>query len=166
MRTNQPILQELLLRLPATIELSLVAMLFAILVGIPIGILAGVWPNSPFDHVTRVLSLIGVSSPAFWLALFLQVIFAIYLGLLPVSGRLDVMLRPERLTGFMMLDGLLQNRPDVALDAFDTSSCQQACSPRFMGGPSRASCGWAFGRRSAATMCERPAPRGSPPRAW
>jgi peptide/nickel transport system permease protein len=117
MRTNQPILQELLQRLPATIELAIVAMLLAVFIGIPIGIITGAWPNSPVDHVARVLALIGVSAPAFWLALFLQVLFAIYLGVLPVSGRFDPLLRPEPITGFLVLDGLLRGRADMVWDA-------------------------------------------------
>jgi ABC-type dipeptide/oligopeptide/nickel transport system permease component len=107
LRSGRPIREELLLRLPATIELSLFALLLAVIVGLPLGMLAAVWANRPFDHVTRLLSLVGVSAPAFWLALLLQVIFAIYLGLLPVSGRLDVYIRPPRISGFLLLDALL-----------------------------------------------------------
>jgi len=107
LRTNRPIAEELLARLPATIELSLFALVLAVIIGLPLGILSAARAHGPFDHVSRILSLIGVSAPVFWLALLLQVIFAIYLGLLPVSGRLDVYLRPPRITGFLLLDGLL-----------------------------------------------------------
>ena len=107
LRTNRAIRTELLQRLPATIELSLLALFLALLVGLPLGLFSAVWANKSFDHISRVLALIGVSAPVFWLALVLQVVFAIYLGLLPVSGRLDVFLRPPRITGFLLLDSLL-----------------------------------------------------------
>jgi peptide/nickel transport system permease protein len=107
LRTGRPISEELLMRLPATIELSLFSLILAVVAGIPLGILSAAWANRPFDQVTRLLALVGVSAPAFWLALLLQVVFALYLGLLPVSGRLDVFLRPPRITGFYLLDALL-----------------------------------------------------------
>jgi peptide/nickel transport system permease protein len=117
MRTNQPVLTELIHRLPATIELSLFAVLFAILIGIPLGILSAVYPNSWLDQLTRIFSLVGVSAPAFWFALILQIIFAIGLGMFPVSGRLDPILRPEMKTGFLILDSLLSGNFNVTLDA-------------------------------------------------
>lgn len=117
LRTNRPISEELMLRLPATIELSVSALLLALLVGLPLGILSALWANRPFDHASRLLSLIGVSAPIFWLALLLQVIFSIYLGVLPVSGRLDVLLRPPRITGFLILDGMLLSDPAVVWSA-------------------------------------------------
>ena len=86
LKTGSGVLQEILLRLPATLELSICATVLAILIGIPIGVLSATWPNSILDHVTRVVSLVGVSMPAFLLALILQLIFATYLGWLPVSG--------------------------------------------------------------------------------
>lgn len=113
LRTNRSIAEELLLRLPATIELSLAALLIAIVIGVPLGVLSAVRANRPFDHVSRVVSLIGVSAPVFWSALLLQVVFSIYLDLLPVSGRLDVYLRPPRITGFLLLDGILLGDPQV-----------------------------------------------------
>jgi ABC-type dipeptide/oligopeptide/nickel transport system permease component len=113
LRTNRPISEELLLRLPATIELSLTALFFAVLVGVPLGILSAVWANRPFDHISRLISLIGVSAPVFWLALVLQVVFSIHLDLLPVSGRLDIFLRPPRVTGFLLIDGLILGQPAV-----------------------------------------------------
>ena len=113
LRTNRSIAEELLLRLPATIELALSALFIAIVIGVPLGIASAVKANRPFDHVSRVVSLIGVSAPVFWSALLLQVVFSIYLGILPVSGRLDVYLRPPRITGFLLLDGLLLRDPQV-----------------------------------------------------
>jgi ABC-type dipeptide/oligopeptide/nickel transport system permease component len=107
LRTNRPVLQELLQRLPATIELSLAALLIAIVVGLPLGVLSAAKANRPVDHAVRIMSLVGVSAPAFWLALLLQILFAIQLGWLPVSGRIDVFLRPPTITGFLLIDCIL-----------------------------------------------------------
>jgi len=117
MRTNRPILQELIQRLPATLELALFATLLALVVGIPLGILSAVYRNSWFDQAARLFSLVGVSVPAFWFAIILQIIFALLLGWLPVSGRLDPLVRPETVTGFLILDGLLTGDYDAAKDA-------------------------------------------------
>ncbi|MDQ0134868.1 peptide/nickel transport system permease protein [Neorhizobium galegae] len=107
LKSGQPVTNEILMRLPATIELSVLAVIVAIIFGIPIGVLSAVRPNSIFDHITRVVSLIGVSMPAFLLALILQLIFATYLGWLPVSGRMSSFLTAETVTGFAILDGII-----------------------------------------------------------
>lgn len=107
LKSGLPVAGEILTRLPATIELSVLAVIVAIIFGIPIGVLSAVRPNSIFDHVTRVVSLIGVSMPAFLLALILQLIFATYLGWLPVSGRMSSFLTVETVTGFAILDGVI-----------------------------------------------------------
>jgi peptide/nickel transport system permease protein len=107
LKTGQPVMHEILARLPATIELSVLAVIVAVIAGIPIGVLSAVRPNSIFDHITRVVSLIGVSMPAFLLALVLQLIFATYLGWLPVSGRMSSFVTAETITGFAVLDGIL-----------------------------------------------------------
>ena len=107
LKTGQPVLSEILQRLPATIELALMATLVAILVGIPIGVLSAVRPGSLFDHVTRVGALIGVSMPAFLLALILQLVFGIYLGWLPISGRMSAYVFVEPVTGFALIDAAL-----------------------------------------------------------
>ncbi|WP_342364092.1 ABC transporter permease [Terrarubrum flagellatum] len=107
LKTGQPVLHELLIRLPATLELSIFATLMAVIVGVPIGVLSATRPNSLFDHITRLVSLIGVSMPAFLLALILQLVFATYLGWLPVSGRLSPYIIGSPITGFTLVDGLL-----------------------------------------------------------
>ncbi len=117
LKTGQPVAVEILNRLPATIELSVLATILAIVVGIPIGVLSATRPNSFFDHVTRVISLLGVSMPAFLLALVLQLVFANYLGWLPVSGRLSPYLQIQSVTGFVILDGLLTGNLRGAVDA-------------------------------------------------
>lgn len=107
LKTGLPVAQEIVLRLPATIELSVFAVIVAVIFGIPIGVLSAIRPNSLFDHITRVVSLVGVSMPAFLLALILQLVFGTYLGWLPVSGRISSFITPEHITGFAILDGLL-----------------------------------------------------------
>ncbi len=107
LKTGQPVAQEILTRLPATIELSVLAVIFAVIFGIPIGVLSATKPNSIFDHVTRIVSLVGVSMPAFLLALILQLIFGTYLDWLPVSGRMSPFVTEQRVTGFAILDGII-----------------------------------------------------------
>ncbi|SMC49535.1 ABC transporter permease [Rhizobium sp. RU36D] len=107
LKTGEPVAQEILARLPATIELAVLALLAAIVIGIPIGVLSATRPNSMFDHITRVVSLVGVSMPAFLLALILQLLFGTYLGLLPVSGRMNSFIISEPVTGFAILDGII-----------------------------------------------------------
>ncbi|MDS7594503.1 ABC transporter permease [Agrobacterium tumefaciens] len=117
LKSGQPVAHEILMRLPATVELSVVAVIVAVIVGIPIGVLSAVRPNSIFDHVTRLASLVGVSMPAFLLALILQLIFATWLGWLPVSGRMSSFVTADTVTGFAILDGIITGNPAAAWSA-------------------------------------------------
>jgi peptide/nickel transport system permease protein len=117
LKSGAPVLDEILLRLPATLELSICATLVAILFGVPIGVLSATRPNSMFDHATRIFSLVGVSMPAFLLALILQLIFATYLGWLPVSGRMSPYIVMQPITGFAILDGLITGNWQAAWSA-------------------------------------------------
>ncbi|QZZ22352.1 ABC transporter permease [Leptothermofonsia sichuanensis E412] len=105
-----PIAAELRSRFPATLELSLGAMLFALILGIPAGILAAVRKNSWLDNLLMSSSLLGVSLPVYWLGLLLIYLFAVNLQWLPPSGRIsvDVGFRFQPLTGFYLLDALLR----------------------------------------------------------
>ena len=107
LKTGAPVLAELMQRLPATLELSVLATLLAILVGVPVGVMSALRPNGTFDHAARIVSLVGVSMPAFLLALILQLVFAIWLGWLPVSGRADAFTALPHVTGFAILDAML-----------------------------------------------------------
>jgi ABC-type dipeptide/oligopeptide/nickel transport system permease component len=107
LKTGQPVLDELKLRLPATIELSVFALVIAVLIGVPLGVTNAIWKNSPIDHFGRITSLIGVSAPAFWLALLLQLLFANVLHLLPVAGRIDPYVRYEPASGFLLIDSII-----------------------------------------------------------
>lgn len=116
-RSNQPVMAELMGRFPATLELTFAALLLVVLVSIPLGSLAAARRDSLFDHGARLATLVGVGMPLFWSGLLLAWLFSYYLRILPGSGRLDVLLTVRPITGFVIVDGLLQGRPDAALSA-------------------------------------------------
>ncbi len=105
--TGRPVTVELLERLPATFELTAFAMLVAVLVGVPVGVIAAVKQYSLLDKVTSVLALTGISMPIFWLAMILVVIFGVNLELLPFPGRLDPTIGITSITGLVLVDSLL-----------------------------------------------------------
>jgi peptide/nickel transport system permease protein len=105
--TGRPVTTELLTRLPATFELTAFAMLIAILVGIPVGVISAVRQYSLLDKGTSVLALTGISMPIFWLAMVLVVIFGVNLELLPFPGRLDPTTGITAITGLVLVDSLL-----------------------------------------------------------
>jgi peptide/nickel transport system permease protein len=93
-------------------------MTISILVGIPLGVLAAARRDGPIDQVARVVSLIGVSMPIFWLGLVAIVIFYAWLGWAPPPGRLNARLEPPPfVTGFVLIDALLAGRTAVVIDA-------------------------------------------------
>ena len=105
--TQTPVLTEFTALFPATIELALCAILFALLIGIPAGILAAVKRNSFLDHGVMGVSLTGYSMPIFWWGLLLILLFSVQLDLTPVSGRIAVQYFLEPVTGFLLIDSLL-----------------------------------------------------------
>jgi peptide/nickel transport system permease protein len=105
--TGRPVTTELLTRFPATFELVAFAMLIAILVGIPVGVISAVRQYSLLDKTTSVLALTGISMPIFWLAMILVVIFGVNLELLPFPGRLDPTTGITAITGLVLVDSLL-----------------------------------------------------------
>lgn len=104
--TGTSVAEEFFSRFPATIELSLTALIFALTLGIPLGVLAAVKRNSPVDYILMSISLAGYSMPIFWWGLLLILFFSVHLGLTPVSGRLSVAYFVEPWTGFMLIDTL------------------------------------------------------------
>ena len=105
--TGRPVTTELLVRFPATLELTAFAMLIAILVGVPVGVISAVRQYSLLDKTTSVLALTGISMPIFWLAMILVVIFGVNLELLPFPGRLDPTTGITAITGLVLVDSLL-----------------------------------------------------------
>jgi peptide/nickel transport system permease protein len=87
LRTNQPVAAAIAERLPATFELAAAAMVVALVIAIPLGILAAVKAGTPTDHAATTLALIGISMPNFWLGPLLAIVFSVTLGWFPVSGR-------------------------------------------------------------------------------
>ena len=118
--TGQPVLTELASRLPASLELTLFALLLSLLVALPLGILAATRPNSWVDHLCRVVVTVGVSLPTFFTGLLLLYIFYFLLGWAPSPmGRLDfAYLPPETVTGSFVIDALLAGDPETARAAF------------------------------------------------
>lgn len=97
---------EFIERFPATFELGVVALFFATLIGIPLGIFAALKRNSFFDYFLMGTSLAGYSMPIFWWGLILILVFSVKLGLTPVSGRIDLQFDVPFKTGLMMIDSL------------------------------------------------------------
>jgi peptide/nickel transport system permease protein len=116
--SRRPITEEIKERFPATIELAIGAMLFATLIGIPLGFIAAKRHGSPIDHASLFLSLIGVSIPIFFLAIVLKWVFSVELGWLPSIGRQDVLIEAEHPTNFYILDGIVTRNWEAAWDAF------------------------------------------------
>jgi peptide/nickel transport system permease protein len=114
---GDPVLTDLLRRFPATVELAVAAIVLALLLGIPIGIVSAVWRKSIVDSLSRVLALAGVSMPIFWLGVMLAWVFAVELHLLPTGARLDSAVDYEPWTYFVVLDALLQRNWVLAGDA-------------------------------------------------
>jgi peptide/nickel transport system permease protein len=116
--TKQPVAADLRRHLPATIELAVTAMAISIVIGIPLGVLAAARKDGPIDQVARVVSLIGVSMPIFWLGLVAIVVFYAWLGWAPPPGRLTARLEPPPfVTGFLLVDAVVAGRGDVVADA-------------------------------------------------
>ncbi len=114
---RRPVSDVIAERLPATIELSLVALIVALVTSIPLGVLAAIRKNSILDRIATVGSLLGVSLPGFWFGILLLLLFAVHLHVLPVSGRIGYSSEIAPITHFLLIDTLLRGRPDAFLDA-------------------------------------------------
>jgi len=118
--TGQPVADELLRRLPASLELTFLALLMSVVVAIPMGLLAATNPGSPVDHICRFIVTAGVSLPTFFTGLALLFVFYYLLGWAPAPlGRLDfAYIPPPAVTGFYIVDGLLAGDFEAAWAAF------------------------------------------------
>ena len=159
--SHRQVTTELRERFPATIELALAAMVFAVGLGIPLGVLAAKHYGGPLDHGSLVVSLLGISTPIFFLALVLKYIFAVKLGWLPSVGRIDVTIITNHPTNFYVLDAIIQGQwsvlwnvlqhlilPAIALGSPRSWTCRTrtTCAP-----PGRRAC--RRGSSTGATCC-------------
>lgn len=116
--SQRPVLEDIAEFAPATLELATVSFLLALAVGIPLGICAAVWRDSWVDHLARAISLVGVSSPTFWLAFIMLAIFYGGLEIAPGPGRLDaIALPPPTVTGLLLIDTVIAGDWETFRDA-------------------------------------------------
>jgi peptide/nickel transport system permease protein len=115
--TTRPVTYEIGQRFPATVELALSAMIFAIVCGVPLGFFAAKRYGTWFDNASLVVSLIGISIPIFFLAIILKYIFAVRLGWLPSVGREDILAVRPHPTNFYILDAILNGDPTALWDS-------------------------------------------------
>ena len=115
--TGVPVLQEFSTRFPATLDLAVLALIFAVAVGVPLGYLGAKHYRTMIDNLTVGASLLGVTVPVFFLAFILKYIFAVKLGWLPSSGREDLATFADHPTNFYVLDGIITGNFPAAWDA-------------------------------------------------
>ncbi|EHE9873500.1 peptide ABC transporter permease SapB [Escherichia coli] len=108
---GQPIAEQLKEVFPATMELCILSFGFALIVGIPVGMIAGITRHKWQDNLINAVALLGFSIPVFWLALLLTLFFSLTLSWLPVSGRFDLLYEVKPITGFALIDAWLSDSP-------------------------------------------------------
>ncbi|MCX5496838.1 ABC transporter permease subunit [Kaistia dalseonensis] len=115
--THAPVLSEFATLFPATLELAFCAMVFAVVLGIPAGVIAATRRGTFLDYSLMGVALTGFSMPIFWWGLLLILFFSVNLDLTPVSGRIDLLYYFEPVTGFMLIDSLLSDQDGAFLSA-------------------------------------------------
>jgi peptide/nickel transport system permease protein len=105
--SHEQVTTEIASRFPNTIELAIAAMIFAILVGVLAGIISATKQYTVADYSVMGIALFGISMPVFWLGIMLMMIFGVFLGWLPIGGRIDLLLPFNRITGFMVVDSII-----------------------------------------------------------
>jgi peptide/nickel transport system permease protein len=110
-RTKRPVIDDVRIHLPASIELITTSLIIALVIGLPLGIVSAKRKDTIVDHVSRLVTVAGVAIPAFWLGLMLQLLFIRELGILPVGGRIDAVIGMtypvKQITGFYLFDTLV-----------------------------------------------------------
>ncbi len=106
-RTNNPVSDDFSSRFPATVELTIVAMILAVGIGVPAGVFAAIRRNSIFDILSTSLALVGISMPIYWLGLMLVWFFAIQLKILPPGGRIDSDIQLQVITNYFVVDSII-----------------------------------------------------------
>jgi dipeptide transport system permease protein len=117
--THESVSTEFAALFPATVELAVCAIIFALLIGLPAGMIAAIRRNSIFDHGVMGISLAGYSMPIFWWGLILILLFSVQLGWTPVSGRIDVLYYIEPTTGFLLIDSWLSGEEGAFASAVE-----------------------------------------------
>ncbi|MDX8534159.1 ABC transporter permease [Mesorhizobium sp. VK25A] len=108
LRTRRPVATDIALFLPATLELGITALIMAILIGVPLGVLSAIYKDGPVDQAARAVSVAGISMPVFWFGLALIIVFYVKIPILPGSARIDIGIAPPpRVTGFFLIDSLV-----------------------------------------------------------
>jgi len=105
--THEEVAIEIGARFPNTIELAIAAMIFAIIIGCLAGIISATKQYSVIDYTVMGVALFGISMPVFWLGIMLMMIFGVFLGWLPIGGRIDLLIPFNRITGFMVFDSII-----------------------------------------------------------
>jgi len=118
LNSGEPVIEEFMERFPATVELALVAMFFAVIAGLFAGIISAVKRYSIFDYAAMSTALAGVSMPVFWLGLMMIYLFSVQLGWLPVSGRLGYEYDIDEVTGLFLIDAILMDDYEAFWNAF------------------------------------------------
>ena len=120
LESRQDVVMDLKTFLPATIELTTLAIALAVVIAVPLGVVSATHKDKWPDHFSRVFALAGVSLPDFWMAIMLTVIFGSWLALLPIGGRLSPQLSPPpSVTGSFLIDSLLAGNPTDFVNAFE-----------------------------------------------
>jgi len=104
---RRPVWEMIVERMPPTLELALSALLFSLIISVPIGIISAVKQNSLIDRLGMGFAFLGISAPAFWLGIVLIIIFAVKLSIFPVYGRIAFAYKPIHITGMYVLDSIL-----------------------------------------------------------
>lgn len=114
---GEPVLPLVLQRVPATVELTLAGLFLGLVFALPAGLLAGTRRNSAVDHVVMVTATLGISLPTFWVGILMIMLFAVNLGLLPSSGRVDYSVQLTTVTGFYVFDALVTRNGPALVNA-------------------------------------------------
>ena len=116
--THRPVAEDLVQRLPATVELGVSSLLLAFLIGVPLGVVSAVHRNTWIDYDTRGITTGGLAVAAFWMAIILQLVFSMYFNLLPLAGRIaQTDTPPQSITGLYVVDYLLHGNLHMAWQA-------------------------------------------------
>ncbi len=157
--SKSPIIDQFFALFPATVELSFCAIILAICIGIPAGVIAAIKRGSVFDQGLMGIALVGYSMPIFWWGLLLIILFSGILQWTPVSGRISLMFYFPPVTGFMLIDSLLSGQKGHSPPRLAIWRCRRSCLPPFRSPSLRARRARPCWKCCRKTMCAPHAPR-------